>query len=118
MEIIISVIVLAFKKVFDNEKKCFRDEFQRPKSDVVVYHDDNMKFVFVKNFHNLLLAEMIAQIDGLKIVSDGFGENNLVRLNYRDCEVVMDYSVDYCGDNRITFTKLPFAGDTRDFEDY
>ena len=118
MNIMICVIVSAFKKVFDHEKKCFLDEFERPKSDAVVYHDNNKKFVFTQNFHNLLLTEMTAQLEGLTVVSDGFDGNNLVRLNYRDCEVVMDYSVDYWGNNRITFTKLPFAGDTRNFEDY
>ena len=115
---IIDGVVSKFMKVFDKPSKCFHDEFNRPKTDIVIDQFDDKRSIFTPDFHKFVIDGLMEKIDGLSVVSDDYESNMITRLNFRNCEVVMDYKVDHWGFNRITFTKLSYPGDTRDFEDY
>jgi len=110
-----SQITSTFMEIFDNTKKCFIDEYGRCKSCIAICPEQK-ESVFTQDFHNTLMAKMTS-VEGLTVVSDDFEDHEAVRFNYRNCEVIMDYNFDNWGINWVTFTKLSFKGDTRDFYD-
>jgi len=112
-----SQITSTFMEIFDNTKKCFIDEYGRPKSCIAICPEQK-ESVFTQDFHDTLMANMMSSVEGLTVVSDDFEDHEAVRFNYQECEVIMDYTFDYRGINWVTFTKLSFKGDTRDFYDY
>jgi len=107
-------IVSAFMKIFDDIDNCDLDEYDRPKSEILLCCE-KYTTMFTQSFHYNLLAYMKTQIKGLTIVCDEYESYDLIRMKFRDCEVYMDYCVEYSGENKIIFTKLPFDGDERGF---
>ena len=101
-------VVSAFMKVFNEDKKCFRDEFNRPKSDIEYrFGSDDDDNYFVNELKN--------RIEGLNLVRIN---GNIATFSLDGCEVNVDYMLSRDPSVTIlTFTKLSYIGDTRDFED-
>lgn len=116
-------IISALTNIFDDSNRYFIDEYSRKKSNIIIYQNEKRHNIFSPDFHDFLIYELTTNLDGLTIVSDNcfideWSMNDMVRLNYQNCEVIMDYSINKNGDGIITFTKLSYAGDIRGFEDY
>ena len=100
-------VVSAFMKVFNEDKKCFRDEFNRPKTDIQYQSGTNDDNYFVDELKNRIEGLGLVRING-----------NIATFSLGGCEVNVDYMLSHDPSVTIlTFTKLAYPGDTRDFED-
>jgi len=79
--------------------------------------NEEQESVFTQEFHDSLMAYMTSNIEGLTIVSDDAEHYNTIRFSFEGGEVVMIYDFDYFRKNWITFVKLNYVGDRREFFD-
>jgi hypothetical protein len=107
----IEKIAVAFMKVFNEPKKCYRDEFNRAKSNVIISCKGD-----ASNFHNFLISELKKRIEGLSVVRE---TRDITTFGFRDSEVSMNYTSIYEEgkiNTDLTFTLLSYSGDMRDFD--
>jgi len=105
------------ENIINNENKCFKDEYNRPKSYIDLGIDENGKIIFSSTFNIKIIEIMTKSMNGIIIIINNDYKNNIIRFQYLDSEIIMDYSTDFRGHNIITFTKLTYKGDSRDFYD-
>lgn len=96
-------VVAVFMNVFNENNKCSRDSYDRPTATVNISTSE----------FNQLSSELISRINGLTVLRD---DNYIVTYKYYDCEVNMEYIAHTSG-TMLTFTKLSYLGDIRDFDD-
>jgi len=109
-------IVSTFMNLFNDNYKCYRDEYNRKMTRVLIENEEQ-KSVFTEEFHDSFMSYMTTHIEGLTVVSNDYCDYRTIRFSFKGGEVVMICDFDHFRKNWITFVKLNYNGDKREFFD-